>query len=98
MRLVPVTIALLVLAQAASANIPLISATCPGKIEVHADEGGPIYVNGQEAKLKTFNDNYYEAQHGKVVISISINPDGSSSLSYTGPKGANGICTLAGHG
>ena len=30
-------------ASPAFAKIPLVNATCPGKIEVHADEGGPIY-------------------------------------------------------
>ncbi|BCP54473.1 hypothetical protein K32_30900 [Kaistia sp. 32K] len=78
----------------AQAAIPLVNATCPGKIEVHADEGGPIYINGKEAKLKKFNDNYFEAKGGGVTISLSINPDGSASVSYTGKHGANGVCTV----
>jgi len=78
------------------AKIPLLNATCPGNIEVHADQGGPIYINGKEAKLKTFNDNYYEAKGGHVTISLTINPDGSPSVSYTGQGGANGVCSLAG--
>ena len=27
------------------AAIPLLNYTCPGKIEVHADKGGPVYIN-----------------------------------------------------
>lgn len=78
----------------AHANIPLVNVTCPTNIDVHADEGGPIYINGKEAKLKKFNDNYYEAKGGGVTISLSINPDGSPAVSYTGKHGANGICTI----
>lgn len=78
----------------ASASIPLVNATCPGKIEVHADEGGPIYINGKEGKLKKFSNSYYEAKGSGVTISLSINPDGSAAVSYTGKGGANGICTV----
>ena len=76
----------------ANAGIPLVNATCPGSIEVHADEGGPIYINGKEAKLKRFNDNYFEAKGSGVTISLTIKPDGSPDVSYTGKGGANGIC------
>lgn len=92
----PIAIAALALLAAgpAVAKIPLVNATCPGHIEVHADEGGPIYINGKEAKLHVFNDNYYEAKGHGVTISLSINPDGSAAVSYTGRGGANGICTV----
>ncbi|MDD1976963.1 hypothetical protein [Pseudomonas tussilaginis] len=78
----------------ANAGIPLVNATCPGEIEVHADEGGPIYINGKEAQLKKFNDNYFEAKGSGVTISLSIKPDGSPDVSYTGKGGANGVCEL----
>lgn len=79
---------------AAEAKVPFFNATCPGKIDVHADEGGPVYLNGKEAKLKISNANYFEAMLNKVTISVSTNPDGSLSVSYTGPKRANGICQV----
>ncbi|HEV7307404.1 hypothetical protein [Ensifer sp.] len=94
LRLFGSLIPALAFASAAEAKIPLVNATCPGKIEVHADEGGPVYINGKEAKLKVFNENYYEAKGAGVTISLSINPDGSPSVSYTGKGGANGVCTL----
>lgn len=31
----------------AGAKVPLFNATCGGGIEVHADEGGPVYINGK---------------------------------------------------
>jgi hypothetical protein len=31
-------------ATASLAAIPQLNYTCPGKIEVHADQGGPIYT------------------------------------------------------
>lgn len=43
---------LLLASGTAHAGIPLLNATCPGNIEVHADKGGPIYINGKEGKLK----------------------------------------------
>lgn len=78
----------------ANAGIPLVNATCPGSIEVHADEGGPIYINGKEATLKKFSDTYFEAKGSGVTISLMVNPDGSPSVSYTGKGGANGVCEL----
>ena len=49
----------LTFARAADAAVPFFNASCPGKIEVHVDEGGPIYVDGKEARLRRFNENYY---------------------------------------
>jgi hypothetical protein len=90
--------ALLAASGAAQAGIPLVNATCPGNIEVHADKGGPIYINGKEGQLKKFNENYFEAKGSGVTISLSINPDGSPSVSYTGKNRANGICQVKSEG
>ncbi|MNP70212.1 hypothetical protein D3C76_1664170 [compost metagenome] len=78
----------------ANAGIPLVNATCPGNIEVHADEGGPIYINGKEAKLNKFSETYFEAKGSNVTISLMVNPDGSPSVSYTGKGKANGVCQV----
>jgi hypothetical protein len=88
------TVGLVALASEAAAKIPLVNATCPMGIEVHADASGPVYINGKECKLEVVNDNYYEIEGGGVTISLSINPDGSADVSYTGKGGANGICTV----
>ena len=91
------TIALLAATTAAStalSAVPFFNATCPMNIEVHADQGGPIYINGKEAKLKVFNANYYEATHDHVTISLMIKPDGTPDVSYTARGGANGVCTV----
>ncbi|QKV63817.1 MULTISPECIES: hypothetical protein [unclassified Pseudomonas] len=85
---------LLLVSAIAHAGIPMLNATCPGKIEVHADEGGPIYINGKEGQLKKFNENYFETKGAGVTISLSINPDGSPAVSYTGKNRANGICEV----
>ena len=90
--------ALLAVSGPAQAGIPLVNATCPGNIEVHADKGGPIYINGKEGKLKKFNENYFEAKGSGVTISLSINPDGSPDVSYTGKNRANGICQVKSEG
>jgi hypothetical protein len=88
------TAALLATTAFAEAAIPFLNATCPGNISVHADEGGPIYLNGTEGKLKVYNDNAYEATVGDVTVSLTINPDGTPDLAYTGPGRANGICQI----
>ena len=86
--------AALVVTGEAEAKIPFFNATCPGKIEVHADQGGPVYINGKQGKLKVVNDSYYEAKGAGVTISVAVNPDGTVTVSYTGRKGANGICEV----
>jgi hypothetical protein len=77
----------------AHAGIPLLNVSCTDKYEVHADEGGPVFINGKEAKLKKVNDNYYEATGSGITVSIAINPDGSPNVSYTGKHGVNGVCS-----
>ncbi len=76
----------------ASGGIPFFNATCPGNIEIHSDQGGPVYFNGQQGNIKKVNNNYYEASGAGITLSIATNPDGSMNLSYTGRHGANGIC------
>jgi len=81
---------------AASGGLPLLNASCPTGIDVHVDQGGPVYINGKEAVLNRSNDNYYEARDKATgtVVSLSRNPDGTFGVSYTGKGGANGICTV----
>lgn len=81
-------------ATGAKANIPFFNAICPGQVEIHADEGGPIYLDGKEGQLKRFNDNYYEARSGNMTISLTIRPDGSPDVSYTRKGGGNGMCQV----
>ncbi len=76
----------------AHAGIPLLNVSCTDKYEVHADEGGPVFINGKKTRLKKINDNYYEATGSGITVSIAINPDGSPNVSYTGKHGINGIC------
>jgi uncharacterized protein YgiM (DUF1202 family) len=95
MRTVLLTIMFFAVASQANAAIPFLNATCPLDMEVHADQGGPVFINGEEAALQTFNENYYEATLGGVTVSISINPDGSPSVSYSALGGADGICQVA---
>lgn len=97
----PIFLALSMLCAAVSFAAPdgglqLVNATCPGNLAVHADRGGPIYINGKEAKLKKYNDNYFEARDAATgtVVSINNNPDGSVGVSYTGKHRANGICQI----
>ena len=94
MKRIAITFAALSFAGVATAGIPLFNATCPGGIDVHADQGGPVYFNGKEAKLKKVNKDYYEATGSGITLSISINPDETVTLTYTGQHGANGVCNV----
>lgn len=84
----------------AHARLTSMNATCPGNLEVHVDDGGPVYINGKEAALKRFNDTYFEARDVALGVTVSImqKPDGSHDVSYTGKERANGICTVAAQG
>jgi hypothetical protein len=83
----------------AQAALPMFNGSCPGGLEVHADEGGPVYVNGKETRLKRFNDNYAEAHDpaSGVTLSITTSADGGVQMSYTGQGGANGVCSVGRH-
>ena len=71
----------LAMAGAASAAIPQLNYECPGQIQMHSDEGGPVYINGKEAKLKKYSEEFYEAKGAGVTLSISNT--GASTMSPT---------------
>ncbi|WP_037497811.1 hypothetical protein [Sphingomonas jaspsi] len=79
-----------------SAKLPMLNATCPGGKEIHADAGGPVFINGKRAALKRINNNFYEATGQGIKLSISVNPDGSATVSWTGRNRANGMCSVKG--
>ncbi|MEN5202968.1 DUF3011 domain-containing protein [Stenotrophomonas sp. TWI700] len=96
----PIAVAVVALASAcfsasAFAAIQQFNGTCPGGVDVHADEGGPVFINGKETRLKRFSDDYYEASNGAgLTLSINRTPDGGTQMSYTGPGNANGVCSV----
>lgn len=91
---------LLCSAFAAPAALPFFNANCPGGLDVHVDEDGPVYVQGREAALKRLNDRYFEARDAQsgVTLSITTGDDGAPQVSYTGRGGANGICQVSASG
>lgn len=78
----------------AAAKLPTFSGDCPGNIHVDANSHGVVRINGERARVRKSNDNYYEARRGGITISIARDPSGLL-LSYTLKGGANGICTVA---
>jgi len=76
-----------------AAGIPTMNYTCPTGIELHIDQGGYVFINGKAAKLKKFNDNYFEVKGQGVSVEVAINPDGTRNVTYTGKHGANGLCS-----
>ncbi|MGY3977069.1 hypothetical protein ACW5XX_09050 [Aeromonas mytilicola] len=93
MKKVLITVFALTMAGTASAALPQLNYECPGKIQMHSDEGGPVYINGKEAKIKKFNDNFYEAKGAGVTLSIS-NTGGQYDVSYNSKQGS-GVCQPA---
>lgn len=88
----------LMLSWGAQAGLPGFNVECPGKLDVHADDGGPVYINGKETKFKKLSETYFEAKGSGVTLSIMVNPDESVSVSYSGKHGVNGVCSLAEQG
>lgn len=78
-------------------GVPFFNATCPGGVQIHADQGGSVYFNGQAGNLRKINPNYFEADGAGITLSIAANPNGPPSLTYTGKHGANGVCQLTGN-
>lgn len=79
---------------AIAGTIAFFNADCPTDLSVHADEGGPVYVNGTEAVVTFFSPTYFEAKQGEATISVSTDDKGIADVSYSAAGGANGICTL----
>lgn len=80
----------LAMAGAASAAIPQLNYECPGQIQFHSDEGGPVYINGQEAKVKEYGEDFFEVKGSGVILSIS-NINGKYDVSYNSKNGS-GVC------
>lgn len=73
----------------------MLDYVCPGNFEVHVDRGGPVYIDGKQARLTKFSDSYFEAWRPGITVSLMVNPDKSLSLGHTGTKRAHGICSAA---
>ncbi|MBD9413602.1 hypothetical protein IB234_03420 [Pseudomonas sp. PDM16] len=90
-----IALPLLVVASGASAqNLPAIDFTCPNDIRVQAKAGGTVTINDKQATLHKFSEQYFEAKGEGVTISVSLDGKGVPTVSYTGKKGANGICEV----
>ncbi len=79
----------------AEARVPFFNAACPGRIDVQAD-GGQVFINGQPARVKRFNEGYYEARLGGIVVAITIGPDGRAAVSYAARGMGKGMCMVRG--
>ncbi|PJI50588.1 MAG: hypothetical protein CTR55_04435 [Pseudomonas sp.] len=95
MKSLLIAVSLLIVVQPAVAAIPMLNYDCPNDIQIHTDEGGPVYINGQEAKVTQSTDSTVVAKGEGVTIQISTNDDGTVSVSYTGPDGDSGVCDPA---
>ncbi len=91
------TVSLLTLCVSSSlyAGVPFFNASCPTNIDVHAEKGGYVFINGNTAELKKYNENAYDINYKDITVSISINPDGTlADPMYSRANGANGVCQL----
>ena len=78
----------------AVAELPFLNGTCPTGIEVHADQGGSVYIDGAEAEVTEYGEGSWEARSGPTSVEIMVD-NGTVSMSYTGPGGVNGICQVS---
>ncbi|WP_370677295.1 hypothetical protein [Pleomorphomonas sp. PLEO] len=72
------------LASPAEARVPPFAAACPGRIDVQADNGGRILINGQPARVRAFNNRSYEARLGPIVVAVNVGPGGRLDVSSRG--------------
>lgn len=81
------------------AAIPLTDAICADNIEVHAEEDGPIYVNGRETSVKQLDENHYEAfdSESGVTVSLRLKPNGGVDVSSSGHDAMGSACAVARH-
>lgn len=79
----------------AFAAIPMLNYDCPNDVQIHTDENGPVYINGQEAKVTQDKNNTVVAKGEGVTVQITLNDDGTASVSYTDPDGNTGVCDPA---
>lgn len=82
------------LASPAEARVPAFSAACPGRIDVQADNGGRIFINGQPARVRPFNNRSYEARLGPIVVSVNVGPGGRLDVSSRMRGTGNGMCQV----
>lgn len=85
-----IAIITMAMAGTASAALPQLNYQCPGQVQMHSDEDGAVYINGKEAKLKKYSDDFYEAKGAAVTLSISKTGQ-QYDVSYTSKQGS-GIC------
>lgn len=85
-------VAALVASTGANAAIPQFRATCPTGI-LAAGGGGVVFINGQQASVTDRGGNNFSAKAGGISLDFLFD-QGEPSLSYTAPKGANGMCTV----
>ncbi|KJK03328.1 hypothetical protein UB43_02140 [Pseudomonas sp. 21] len=95
MKSLLIAASLMIVVQPAFAAIPMLNYDCPNDIQIHTDENGPVYINGQEAKVTQNTDSTVVAKGEGVTVQISTNDDGTVSVSYTGPNGDSGVCDPA---
>lgn len=81
-------------AQMAESGFPMFTAKCPSGLSAHADEGGPVFINGEEAVLKKFSERFFKAKKDDVTLSVGVDPGGALTVSYTARGGANGVCEV----
>jgi hypothetical protein len=86
-------LALFWLAGPAEARVPPFSASCPGRIDVQADNGGRIFINGQPARVRAFDDRSYEARLGRIAVSVVVGPGGRLDVSSR-MRGPDAVCRV----
>lgn len=65
-----------------------------GFVDVHIDPNfSHSYIDGKEAKIHIFNENFVEVtdSNRKITVSLSKDDNGEWSASWTGKHGKNGI-------
>lgn len=65
-------------------DMPAFDVDCPGKIPVHADQDGPVLINGKEAESKAIDNHHFEAKGQGLTLSIVLDDEDTVTVTPIG--------------
>lgn len=77
---------------------PIFAAECAGGVNqggynIDTDDRGHLWINGHKVNIEKVAEDSWQAGYHGVIFGFSSTESGLI-VDFTGPKGANGICTV----
>lgn len=83
---------------AAAESYPIFAAQCAGGVNqggynIDTDDRGHLWINGHKVNIERVAEDSWQAGYHGVIFAFSSTESGLI-VDYTGPRKANGICTV----